>query len=298
MSRRRRRSPEGRPADAVGPVPEANPEPERDVAADVPPEVDPARDETTIDLLVDEMALARAQLDAGQPGLAEGTLRQRIAQREAQQPSADQELDALRTLLAEALWRQGRLASARASLDAVSAGSPQRRLPIASLIEAEALAAAGEPDRAVGALERVISAIGVERANELRGGVTGRLTWPLPAELQPVPARPPRPPWTDRPVEPDVPSPAGDERTASALRRLEEARAAYVAGDLGRGDSEMSIAVRVDPSLASDGIAILEPTLGSQPAAERLLLYGDLLRAAGRQVEANQAYDRAADRPV
>lgn len=60
----------------------------------------------------------------------------------------------------------------------------------------------------------------------------------------------------------------------------------------------MSIAVRVDPALAGDGIAILEPTLGSQPAAERLLLYGDLLRAAGRQVEANQAYDRAADRPA
>ncbi|MEO5987255.1 MAG: hypothetical protein ABIW50_01250, partial [Candidatus Limnocylindria bacterium] len=285
MSKRRRRSPDSRQAGVAGPAPEANPEPLRDVVADMPPEVDPAPDEMIIDLLVDDMALARAQLDAGQPGLAEGTLRQRIGQREAQQPSGDEELEALRTLLAEALWRQGRLASARASLDAVSAGSPQRRLPIASLIEAEALAAAGEPDRAVGALERVISAIGIERANELRGGVAGRLTWPLPAELQPVPARPPRPPWTDRPVETEVPSPAGD-RAASALLRLEEARAAYVAGDLGRGDSEMSIAARVDPSLAGDGIAILEPTLGSQPAGERLILYGDLLRAAGRQVEA------------
>ncbi len=252
----------------------------------------------TIDLLVDEMVLARAQLDAGQPGLAEGTLRARIATREAEQPAVDEELDALRTLLAEALWRQGRLASARASLDAVRPGSPQRRLPIASLIEAEALAAAGEPDRAIGALERVIAAVGVDNAHELRGGVTGRLTWPLPAELQPQPARPPRPPWTDRSAEPDLQPEVGGERTASALRRLEEARAAYVAGNLGRGDSEMSIAVRVDPSLAGDGIAILEPTLGSQPAAERLLLYGDLLRAAGRVVEANQAYDRAADRPV
>ena len=37
-----------------------------------------------------------------------------------------------------------------------------------------------------------------------------------------------------------------------------------------------------------------EPTLGGQPAAERLLLYGDLLRAAGREVEAAEAYDRAA----
>jgi hypothetical protein len=67
-----------------------------------------------------------------------------------------------------------------------------------------------------------------------------------------------------------------------------------VAGNLARGDSELSIAVRLDPSLAADGVAILEPTLGGQPAAERLLLYGDLLRAAGREVEANEAYDRAA----
>ena len=76
---------------------------------------------------------------------------------------------------------------------------------------------------------------------------------------------------------------------------MEDARVAYVAGDLDRGDGEMSIAVRLDAALAPDGVAILEPTLGGQPAAERLLLYGDLLRAAGRESEANRAYDRAAD---
>ncbi len=297
MKRRRRRSADTSPTDVAGPVPSTDVgQPE--VGTDAGAAAGEASGEMTIDLLVDEMALARAQLDAGQPGFAEGTLRARIATREAEQPAADEELDALRTLLAEALWRQGRLASARASLDAVRPGSPQRRLPIASLIEAEALAAAGEPDRAVGALERVITAVGVDRANELRGGVTGRLSWPLPAELQPQPARPPRPPWTDRSAAPESQPAVEGERSASALRRMEEARAAYVAGDLGRGDSEMSIAVRVDPSLAADGIAILEPTLGSQPGAERLLLYGDLLRAAGRLVEANQAYDRAADRPA
>ena len=59
----------------------------------------------------------------------------------------------------------------------------------------------------------------------------------------------------------------------------------------------MSIAVRLDPALAGDGVTILEPTLGGQPAAERLLLYGDLLRSAGRDAEATDAYDRAADRP-
>ena len=32
-----------------------------------------------IDLVPDELSLARAQLDAGQPGLAEGTARRRLA---------------------------------------------------------------------------------------------------------------------------------------------------------------------------------------------------------------------------
>jgi hypothetical protein len=158
-------------------------------------DADADTDEHVIDLLSDELTLARAQMDAGQPALAEGTLRHRIAFREAEGPGADDELDALRALLAEALWRQGRLVAARAALDAVRPSSPQRRLPIITLIEAEALAAAGEPDRATGALERVIAAVGVDEAHDLRAGVSGRLSWPLPAELRPRPARPPRPPW-------------------------------------------------------------------------------------------------------
>ena len=267
-------------------------------AEEVDDQADAEVDDHVIDLLSDELTLARAQLDAGQPALAEGTLRTRIAYREADGPVADDELDALRALLAESLWRQGRLVSARFALEAMRPSSPQRRLPIVTLIEAEALAAAGEPDRAIGALERVVGAIGIDEAHDLRAGVSGRLSWPLPAELQPQPARPPRPPWTppttEDPAEAD--SPDGDARTAAARGRLEEARVAYVAGDLGRGDAEMSIAVRLDRALAGDGVSILEPTLGGQPAPERLLLYGDLLRAAGRRVEADQAYDRAADR--
>ena len=39
---------------------------------------------------------------------------------------------------------------------------------------------------------------------------------------------------------------------------------------------------------------MLEPTLGEEPSAGRLLLYGDLLRAAGRQADSSAAYDRAA----
>jgi hypothetical protein len=252
----------------------------------------------TVDLVSDELRLARAQLDAGQPALAEGTVRRRIAVRESDGTTGDDELDALRVLLAEALWRQGRLVGARAALDAVRPGSPQRRLPIVLLVEAESLAAAGEPDRAAGALERVITAIGVDEAYAMRAGVPGRLTWPLPGELLPSPARAARPPWSSAEETAEDATPAEeDARNAAARVRLEEARVAYVAGDLDRGDAEMSIAVRLDQALAADGVAIMEPTLGGQPGPDRLLLYGDLLRAAGRRVEADRAYDRAADRP-
>jgi len=264
------------------------------VSDDPPAEPEAASERHTIDLVPDELALVRAQIDAGQAALAEGTVRRRLAWLAAEGVGADDETDALRTLLAEALWRQQRPAAARQALDGVRSSSPQRRLPIAMVVEAETLAAAGEPDRAAGAMERVVDAVGVDAAFALHAGIQGRLSWPLPAELQSAPPREPRPPWvTSAPSAPDD-GPVDDERVAAGRTRLEEARVAYVAGDLGRGDAEMSIAVRLDPTLAADGVAILDPTLGRQPAAERLLLYGDLLRAAGRELEATEAYDRAA----
>lgn len=258
--------------------------------APAPGSTDDARH--VIDLVADELALARAQLDAGLAAVAEGTVRRRLARLEADGAGADDETDALRALLAEALWRQGRPVGARQAIDAIRPGSPQRRLPMTMLVEAEALAAAGEPDRAQGEMERVVEAIGVDDAFELQAGVPGRLVWPLPRELQAQPLRPVRAPWT--PPSAPIDEPIDDERVAAARQRLEEARVSYVAGDLAKGDAEMSFAVRLDPGLAADGVVILEPTLGRQPAAERLLLYGDLLRAAGREVEATEAYDRAA----
>jgi len=266
--------------------------------SDEPVDEAAAGDVHLIDVLVDELALARAQIDAGMAALAEGTLRRRIAWLEASGIGGGEETDAARTLLAEALWRQGRLLAARAALDGVRPGSPQRRLPIATIIEAEVLAAAGELDRAAGAVERVVDNVGVDETFAMRAGAHGRATWPLPAELLPEPPKRAQPPWSAGRSSPyEVPDGPPDEARAAAARgRMEEARVAYVSGAFERGDVEMSIAVRLDPALARDGVAILEPTLGSQPAPDRLVLYGDLLRAAGRDVEATRAYDGAADR--
>jgi hypothetical protein len=249
-----------------------------------------------IDVIPDEIGLARAQIAAGLLGLAEGTVRRRLAHLEADGVTSDDETDALRLLLAEALWRQGRPVAARRAFEAIRPASPQRRLPMAMLVEAETLAAAGEADRAAGAQERLLGAIGPDAAFELAAGVTERLTWPLPEAMQPGSGRVPRPPWTARADDGPPQEPADDERVAAGRARLEQARVAYVAGDLARGDADMSIAVRLDPALAADGIGLIEPTLGGQPSRERLLLYGDLLNAAGREAEADRAYDRAAGR--
>lgn len=248
-----------------------------------------------IELVADELSLARAQIDAGLPALAEGTLRRRMRRLEADGVPAHDEMDAARTLLAEALWRQGRLVAARASLDLVRPRSPQRRLPIALLVEAESLAAAGERDRAVGAMERLIADIGVEAAFELRAGVPGRLDWPLPADLRAPAPRAARAPWSTATAASGAPdAEPSEERTAAARSRMEQARLSYGAGLLEQGDAELSMALRLDQGVAADGVGILAPTLGAEPAMERLLLYGDLLRAAGRQAEAARAYERAA----
>lgn len=250
-------------------------------------------DETVVDLIPDDLSLARAQLMAGLIGQAEGSLRRHIARLDADADNGRSldELDAARALLAEALWRQGRPLAGAAVIDTIRAGSLERRRPIVLLVEAEAMAAAGDPDRANALMERVIESVGVDEAWRLRGGVPSRLPWPMPASMRPTPRRPTTPAFGGQSATPTPPSP---ERTAAAHARLEAARLAYNAGRDDEGDRELGLALRLDPRVAGEGVALAEPTLGPAPAPDRLLLYGDLLRAAGRGPEASEAYDRAA----
>lgn len=240
-----------------------------------------------VDLLPDLLALARSQIGSGLYGLAEGVLLRLIAGLEAAGKGGLEELDVARALLAEALWRQGRPLSAGAVVEAIRATSLERRRPIVMLIEAEALAAGGDADRAARLAERVVSTIGVDDAWKLRGGVATRITWPAPASFRP----PARRPDGATGIGPVPPTP---ERTAAAHARLQSAREAFAAGELDEGDRHLAAALRLDPRTGPDGASILEQTLEAEPLAERLLLYGDLLRAAGREADAATAFDRAA----
>jgi hypothetical protein len=242
-----------------------------------------------LDLVADELSLARAQVASGLSALAEAVLVRRIAQLHAQGDVALDELDAARALLAEALWRQGRPIAAGAAAGRIRSGSLERRRPVVMLIEAEALAATSQLDAATRLMERIVDEVGVDDAWRLRGGVASRLPWPTPASL-----RPRRPAEAAHAAGSEAPVGADPARTAAAHARLEAARQGYSANDAERGDRELMVALRLDARIAPEGIALLEPTLDDQSPTERLLLYGDLLRAAGRAAEASAVYDRAA----
>jgi len=150
-----------------------------------------------VDLLPDDLALARSQLASGLATLAEGVLVRHIARIEVSGRGALDELDAARSLLAEALWRQGRAIAAGAVVNAIRAGSVERKRPIVMLIEAEAAAAGGEPERAARLAERVVAAVGIDEAWRLRGGVASRIAWPAPLSFR-TPASWPRQPPSGR----------------------------------------------------------------------------------------------------
>jgi hypothetical protein len=246
-----------------------------------------------VDLVPDELALARAQIDSGLASTAEAVLLRRIARLVAQGTPALGELDAARALLAESLWRQGRPVAAGAVASRIRAASLERRRPLIMVVEAEAMAATGQMDAAARLADRIVSEVGVDEAWRLRAGIPSRLPWPIPVSLRA--RRPQEIAAARRGLEPAPVTTAGDpSHTAAAHARLEAARQAYGLHELERGDRELMLALRLDPRIAPEGIGLLEPTIDVEGATDRLLLYGDLLRAAGRTDEASAAYDRAA----
>lgn len=247
---------------------------------------------TDADLLPDERALARAQLDSGLPLLAETTLRARIAVLGGPEARPSDELDDVRMLLAEALWRQSRPLEAGVVLGAIRSTSDIRRQPLALMIEADAAASGGHGERARSLVDRVLTAVGAEEAWLLRAGVPSLLEWPSPfaAPAPRVAATPASPPHTSTMEAVEVSA----ARTAAAHARLEAARAAFTAGDTATGEQELSLALRLDGTIAAAGLELLESMAERTSDRGTIMLFGDLLAAAGRMDEANAAYDRAA----
>jgi hypothetical protein len=235
-----------------------------------------------VDLVADDLAVARAQLDSGLPAMAEGILRRRIGQLEAEAGDPD-DLDASRALLAEALWRQGRPIGAAAVAGQIRRASDARRRPMTLLVEAEGAAAAGENDVAAELMNRLVGEIGPDGVSALRGGMPSRLAWPSSSERTAGQER-----------RGHVDGDDGPDRDSRAGARLESARAALAEGRTDAADADLALAIRLDRKLAPAALELLEPTLGELPDQSRLLLYGDLLAAAGRADAAQAAYARAA----
>ena len=244
----------------------------------------------SIDLFANDLALARAQIASGLSTLAEGTVLRLITRLEVAGRGSAEQLDLARGLLAETLWRQGRPIAAGAAVQLIRAAGNERKRPMITLIEAEALAAGGNVEAATVLAEKVVAAVGVDEAWRLRGGVASRVPWPLPPSLRAPARRASRPVGLPMPVSFE----STPERAAAAQARINLAREAYEADDLVEGDRQLAAALRLDPRLGNEGIAMLETTLGEEPEPDRLLLYGDLLRSAGREAEAEAAVDRAA----
>ena len=242
----------------------------------------------TVDLMPDQLALARAQLGSGLYGLAEGVLLRLIGGLEAAGRGGLEELDAARSLLAEALWRQGRPVAAGAVMDAIRARSLEHQRPLMvpdrrrehRLQPATPIKLRGSPSRWWRRSGRTKPGGCVPGCHRASPGPPHPRSEPTPANPASRPAAHRRTAWS-RPRSGGVRHPRDQP-----IRPMPSSRA-------GSRDRQLG-AVRLDPRLASDGIALLEPTLEPEPAADRLLLYGDLLRAAGREADAETAFDRAA----
>ncbi|MFN2484277.1 MAG: hypothetical protein ABR509_04990 [Candidatus Limnocylindria bacterium] len=249
----------------------------------------PAEATAEIDLLPDEVALARSQLEGGLPLLAETTLRELLSRRDASGSADETALEPVYAVLAEALWRQQRPLEAGAVLAAVRPSSDLRRETVALMVDADAAAAAGDLARARALRDRVISSVGPEAAWLVRAGVPTTLDWPNPFEGASEPGA-----QTTAAIEVAVARGPDPERPAAARARIGAARAAFAARDVARGEHELSLALRLDGRIADEGIALLESLPEAARDARTLMLYGDLLAAAGRPDEAAEVYGRAA----
>lgn len=242
----------------------------------------------------DELRLARLHLRLGQLTLARAELED-LAGRDALGA------DGLGPL-AEARWRTGDGDGAiEAATAHLAAGGTDE---IAICIAAEGAAAAGDLDEARGLMHRLGPPDAV-RVDELFAGMPQRATWPAgpagPADAEPRsgPIPGPRdvlaatggPPTT--PASGAAPRPDRDRRPRIAVDPAAELRRARseLEARPERALVRLALVLRLDPTLAP---AVLDAiALRREPEAQ--LIRGDAQRLLGRHLEAEAAFDAAAE---
>lgn len=184
--------------------------------------------------------------------------------------------------LAEVRWRTGDLAGAGEAANALLARGAES--PLALVIAAEAVAAAGRPGEA-----RRLSTRAVEAADgpldPIFAGMPRASMWPAPSE-------------PERAVEPSTRKGRGRGAEAggapsTASEAFAGGRAALARGDSTRAALLLGVAMRLAPEFAED---VLRAVSGHDDQPLLALVRGDALRLLGRESEALEAFDRARGR--
>ena len=219
------------------------------------------------------LRFARLHLRSGQYALARAELEALAGRGRLDGPAL---LD-----LAEIRWRTGDLQGAGEAAKALVAGGSES--PLALVIAAEAVAAAGRPGEARRLSSRALD-VADAPLGELFAGMPRSTIWPAAPESE-TPAAAPRGRSTTTADTFRAPSTASEAFAGG--------RAALVRGDSTRAALLLSVAMRLAPEFAED---VLHSVAGRDDHPLLALVRGDALRLLGQEAEALEAFDRARGR--
>jgi hypothetical protein len=234
-----------------------------------------------------------AVLDASADGRASAVRLASLHLRTGQHALARAELEALAGRgrldeealldLAEVRWRTGDLAGAGDAATALLGHGNEA--PLALVIAAESVAAAGRPSEASRlsalALESASGALGALDA--LFAGMPRAAVWPAsPTTAAPPPRRPARSAMGE-----------ADGAPSTAAEAFAGGRAELARGDAVRAALLLGVAMRLEPGFAED---VLRAVSGRDDQPLLALVRGDALRLLGRETEAVEAFNRARGR--
>jgi len=220
------------------------------------------------------LRLASLHLHTGQHALARAELEAFAGRGRLDEPAL---LD-----LAEVRWRMGDLSGAGDAANALLARGTEA--PLALVIAAESVAAAGRPSEA-----RRLSTRALEVADgpldPLFAGMPRSMIWPAAATPEPPKETPRR---RGRRAKGEV-----DGAPSTAAEAFAGGRGALAKGDTGRAALLLGVAMRLEPGFAED---VLRAVAGRDDQPLLALVRGDALRLLGREADALEAFDRARGR--